>query len=64
MAKYKVYFELYGKKMCSTVEANSSANAEKAIKDKIIFHKTQPVQVNSDSELDNAFEAIKKALNL
>lgn len=40
MNEYIVYFELYGKKMKATVTAYSKQEAEQAIKNKIIFHKT------------------------
>lgn len=38
---YHVYFEIYGKKMRTTVMAISKEEAENKIKDKITFHKTE-----------------------
>lgn len=41
MAKYTVYFEIYGKRMKTTVEANNDTDAKAMIKSKIIFHKVE-----------------------
>ena len=37
--KYKVYFEIFGKKMMTEVKAISPEAAKKIIRNKIIFHK-------------------------
>ena len=42
--KYEIFFELYGKKMKSTVVAKSEIEAKEAIKNKIIFHKIEEQQ--------------------
>jgi len=49
--KYKVYFEIFGKKMKTEVNAISSEAAKKAVKDKIIFHKVE--------EVDNMVDHLK-----
>jgi 1-deoxy-D-xylulose 5-phosphate reductoisomerase len=36
---FTVYFEIYGKKMKTSVEANNKEHAKQIIKDKIQFHK-------------------------
>lgn len=38
MAKYKVYFEIYGKKMKTTVEAKTAEQAKELIRNKIQFN--------------------------
>lgn len=44
MKKFKVYFELYGKKMVSTVEADTEAEARAEIRYRIKFHKVEEVK--------------------
>jgi len=39
MKNYTVYFEIYGKKLKTTVMANNREHAEEIIRNKIIFHK-------------------------
>lgn len=39
--KYKVWFEIYGKRMQTTVEANNETDAKAMIKSKIIFYKVE-----------------------
>jgi fructose-1,6-bisphosphatase len=39
--KYKIYFELFGKRMVTTVDARSIEDAKKQVKDKIVFHKVE-----------------------
>lgn len=39
MKNHIVYFEIYGKKMKTTIPADSKEQAKEAIKSKIIFHK-------------------------
>lgn len=41
MKKYRVYFELYGKKLVTEVSALSEERAKQIIKDKIVFHKVE-----------------------
>lgn len=38
MAKYKVYFEIYGKKMKTTIEAETAQKAKDLIRSKIQFN--------------------------
>lgn len=38
MKSYTVYFELFGRKMKTTVEAESAIKAKEIIKSKIVFH--------------------------
>ena len=42
MKNYKIYFEIYGKKMKTTVKANSENEAVKLVKDKILIKKIVP----------------------
>ena len=55
MSKYKVYFEIFGKKMVTVVEANSMTEAQEAVRNKIIFHKTQIEEPDIVSELMKIF---------
>lgn len=58
-----VYFELYGKKMKTSVKASSDEEAKKIIKEKIIFHKIQDAGNSMDDIsgfLDDFLEALKK----
>ena len=49
MAKYKVYFEIYGKKMKTTVEAKSAEHAKELIRSKIQFNH---IEFEDSDELD------------
>ena len=40
--KYKIYFDLFGKKMLTTIEADSIAEAELKLRSKIKIHKVEP----------------------
>jgi hypothetical protein len=46
--EFKVYFELYDRKMSTKVIADSEAAAKQKIKDKIIFHKVVKEETNTD----------------
>lgn len=41
MPIFKVYFEIYGKKMVAKVSADNKFHAQKVVQDKIIFHKVE-----------------------
>jgi hypothetical protein len=41
MKKYEIYFELFGKKMKTTITAPTKDVAKQIVKDKIIFHKIE-----------------------
>lgn len=41
--KYKIYFELFGKRMVTTIEADSREEAELKLRAKINIHKTEPI---------------------
>lgn len=49
MNEYKVYFEIFGKKMVTTIWADSREKAKEIVRSKIIFHKID----NKDDTLDN-----------
>jgi hypothetical protein len=42
--EWTVFFELYGKKMKTTVKAERASDAMDAVKQKIIFHKIEPAK--------------------
>jgi hypothetical protein len=39
MKTYIIYFEIFGKKMKTIIEADSKSEAKQKVKNKIIFHK-------------------------
>ena len=39
MKNYEVYFEIYGKRMKTTVLAESEESAKTVIRNKVVFHK-------------------------
>ena len=41
MKQYTIYFEIFGKKMKTTIQANSELDAKQKLKDKIVFHKVE-----------------------
>jgi hypothetical protein len=60
MAKfYKVFFEIYGKKMCTTIEAETAVVAKEVIRKNIKFHKIVPNVENKPSfDVPNFFKDI------
>ena len=49
MKTYAVYFEIFGKKMKTDVLANSEEEAKTAIRNKVIFHKVEEIDIKSSS---------------
>ena len=41
MKEYTIYFEIFGKKMKTTIYADSISEAKNKLKEKIIFHKIE-----------------------
>ena len=54
--EYTVWFEVYGKKMKTTVIADSESDAKRVILGKVKFHKIEKV--------DNVFEKIMNIFNM
>jgi hypothetical protein len=50
MNTYIIYFEIFGKKMKTIVDAPSKSEAKKVVKNKIIFHK---IEGEEDIEANN-----------
>jgi len=60
MAKYKVYFEIYGKKLKTTVEAKTAEQAKGLIRNKIQFnHIAEEDDVNIDDIFQNLLNVLK-----
>lgn len=59
MPKYKVYFELYGKKMVKTIDAEAIELAKIKVKESIIFHKIEGDKSEFDEALDFLNSIIK-----
>ena len=63
MAKYTVYFEIYGKFMKATVEAETEAKAQDAVRNRIVFHKFEkhkPKPTSGDSIILDFFNGFRK----
>ena len=56
MKEFTVYFEIYGKKMKTTITAESAIDARTAIRNSIIFHK---VEAESDTVLQDLKDIFK-----
>lgn len=50
MKRHEVFFEIGGKKMRCSVVAKDNAEAKQKIYDKIIFHKIESHQLETDEE--------------
>jgi len=55
MKKFKIYFELYGKKMCTSLIAESKESAEAIIRTKIKIHKVEESEPTMD-DISKEFE--------
>ena len=61
MKKFVIYFEIFGKKMKTTLLSDTEENAKKEIINKIVFHKIEKEksQFNKDSDFfDNFMDII------
>lgn len=54
--KYEIWFELFGKKMKTTIAAISEDQAKSILMSKIIFHK---VKVKGDPDSDDILNTLK-----
>lgn len=54
---YDIYFELFGKKMKTKVEASSASQAIEVLKSKIIIHKAEP-SADSYNKIMDIFDDI------
>ncbi len=60
--KFKVYFEIYGKKMLATIEARNATEAKEEIKNRIEFHRIE--EVPEETIFDNSLEYLKNIMGL
>jgi len=61
MRVFKVYFELYGKKMKAEINAKDADYAKRRIREKIIFHKVVDITPdNGDDFITNFFNIVNK----
>ena len=65
--KYKVYYELGGHKMKSDIEARDEKDARNKIRDKLLFHRIDPVhpteptnQTTTDSDILSFLKGFRK----
>lgn len=58
--KYKVWFEIYGKKMITVINANNETDAKTKIKSKIHFHKIEKIE----EPRDNVAEYLMNMFNM
>ncbi len=52
MKKYEIFFEIYGKKLKTTIEANSEEKAKEIVKNKIRFDKITELKSKDDDIVD------------
>ena len=62
MRNFKVYFELYGKKMTTTIQAENMTTAQQKVKDSIKFHKTVPI--DEDKDWNDILDMMEKAKDI
>jgi hypothetical protein len=60
--KYDVYFEIYGKKMRATVQAETMTEAKQKVTNKIIFHKIVDKEPTDMDNINNAMDEIMDIL--
>ena len=56
MNTYIIYFEIFGKKMKTIVNASSKLEAKKVVKNKIIFHKIEGEENIAENNKDEFFD--------
>jgi cytochrome c biogenesis protein ResB len=64
MNEYTIYFELYGKKLKTTILAKSEEDAKKMILSKIVFHKIVKENNKTFNQSKDVFNNIMDILNL
>lgn len=52
MNTYTIYFEIFGKKMKTTVQAEADYKAKEYVRNRIVFHKVEKV-TNDDTIIDD-----------
>ena len=57
---YKVYFEIYGKKMMAKVKAKDMFDAQNKVEKKIIFHKVEKAVDLNDNPIMDFFNNLKQ----
>jgi len=62
MRNYEVYFELFGKKMKTTILAENEKQAQEKLKNKIIFHKIEKKNEEFNKSMD-ILDSFKDILN-
>ena len=55
MKEYTIYFEMFGKKMKTSIIALSEEMAKDRLKEKIIIHKVEEIKKNTD--MNDIFKA-------
>lgn len=60
MKKYTVYFEIFGKKLKVTVEADSKHEAMEYVKSQLTFHKVEDITPWGDDEVAKFFNIFGK----
>lgn len=56
---FEVFFEIYGKKLKTTVKAHSHAEAKEIVKSKIVFHKVEVTKSPLDRILNDIDDILK-----
>ena len=61
MKNYDVYFEIYGKKLKTTILAESEEKAKENVRNKIVFHK---VVKDQKDEFNQATDMLDEMINM
>ena len=62
MKNYDVYFEIYGKRLKTTILAESEEKAKEIVRNKIVFHKVVLKQNDEFNKIDDIFTNIMDVL--
>lgn len=61
MKNYDVYFEIYGKRLKTTILAENEEKAKEIVRNKIVFHK---VVKNQKDEFNQATDVLDAMINM
>ena len=62
MKNYDVYFEIYGKRLKTTILAENEEKAKEIVRNKIVFHKVVLKQKEEFNQIDDMFKNIMDVL--
>jgi hypothetical protein len=56
--KYRVYFQIYGRKMVTEIEAKNETDAKKKVNEMLKFDKIEPFFTQDNSEFINIMDML------